>query len=291
MLAARAGGTVDLHLIILRANFHVLTVVFDIRDDFDGGKGGLTTGVGVKGRYPHQTVNAVLPLQEAVGVLALDHNRSGFQTGLVALLIVHDLVGEAVTLRPAGVHAVEHLTPVLGFGAASACLKAHHGVVLVVMAGEQSFQTAGLHILCQRGKAGFQLLQHGIVVFFLRHLADGHQIVPVRQHFFIMLDLALGLAGLDNDFLALLRVVPETGGFLHSVQTLQLIAHPLQIQGIRQSVQRGAAVVQLLLICVKFNIHHKSLISLGYRVHLCIHVTSLVILSLNPQKIKTRLKL
>ena len=72
-----------------------------------------------------------------------------------------------------------------------------------------------------------------------------------------MLDLALGLAGLDNDLLALLRVVPETGCFLHSVQTLQLIAHPLQIQGIRQSVQRGAAVVQLLLICVKFNVHSK----------------------------------
>ena len=49
VLAARAGGTVDLHLIILRANFHVLTVVFDIRDDFDGGKGGLTAGIGIKG--------------------------------------------------------------------------------------------------------------------------------------------------------------------------------------------------------------------------------------------------
>ena len=173
-----------------------------------------------------------------------------------------------MTLRPAGVHPIEHLAPVLGFGAAGACLEAHHGVVFVIMAGEQGFQTAGLHVLRQSGEAGFQLLQHGVVVLFLRHLADGHQVVPVRQHLLVMLNLALGLTGLDNNFLALLRVVPEAGGFLHGVQTFQLVAHSLQIQGIRQSVQHGAAVVQLLLICVKFNIHQKSLISLGYRVHL-----------------------
>ena len=257
MLAACAGGTVDLHFIVLGTNLHVLAVIFDVRNDFHGGKGGLTAGVGVKGRNPHQTVNAVLPLQEAVGVLALDHNGSGFQSGLVALLIVHNLVGEAVAFRPAGIHPVEHLAPVLGFGAAGTGLEAHHGVVFVIMAGEQGFQAAGLHGLRQRGKAGFQLLQHGVVVLFLCHLADGHQVVPVRQHFLVMLDLALDLTGFDNNFLAFIRVVPEAGSLLHGVQPLQLVAHTLQIQRIRQPFQRRTAVVQLLLICVKFNVHSK----------------------------------
>lgn len=152
-----------------------------------------------------------------------------------------------MTLRPAGVHAVEHLTPVLGFGAASACLKAHHGVVLVVVAGEQSFQTAGLHILCQRGKAGFQLFQHGIVVFFLRHLADGHQIVPVRQHFFIMLDLALGLAGLDNDLLALLRVVPETGASCMACRRSSSLRIPSRF---RESASPSSAGRQSFSFCL-----------------------------------------
>ena len=139
VLAACAGGTVDLHFVVLGTNLHVLAVIFDVRNDFHGGKGGLAAGVGIKGRDPHQTVDAVLPLQEAVGVLALDHNGSGFQAGLIALLIVHNLVGEAVAFRPAGIHPVEHLAPVLGFGAAGTGLEAHHGIVLVIMAGEQGF--------------------------------------------------------------------------------------------------------------------------------------------------------
>ena len=62
----------------------------------------------------------MLPAEIAVGVLALDHNGGGLDARLVALLIVHDLIGEAVALGPAGVHPVEHLGPVLGLGAAGA---------------------------------------------------------------------------------------------------------------------------------------------------------------------------
>ena len=36
VLAAGAGGTVDLHFIVFRADFHVLTVVLDVRDDLNG---------------------------------------------------------------------------------------------------------------------------------------------------------------------------------------------------------------------------------------------------------------
>ena len=72
-----------------------------------------------------------------------------------------------------------------------------------------------------------------------------------------MLNPALDLTGFDNNFLAFIRVVPEAGSLLHGVQPLQLVAHTLQIQGIRQPLQRRTAVVQLLLICVKFNVHSK----------------------------------
>ena len=43
-------------------------------------------------------------------------------------------------LRPAGVHPVEHLAPVLGLGAAGAGVEAENGVAAVVLAGEQSGQ-------------------------------------------------------------------------------------------------------------------------------------------------------
>ena len=107
--------------------------------------------------------------------------------------------------------------------------------------------------------AGLKLLQHGVVILFRRHLADGHQVVPGSAHFFVPLDLCFRLAGLDSDLLALFRVVPKTGSLLHGVEPLQLTAQPLHIQRIRQTIQRGAAVVQFLLVGIKSNIHRKSL--------------------------------
>ena len=42
----------------------------------------------VEGRDAHQTVDAVLPPQVAIGVLAGDHDGGGLDAGLVAVLIV-----------------------------------------------------------------------------------------------------------------------------------------------------------------------------------------------------------
>ena len=229
VLTARAGGAVDLHFIVLGPDLEVLGVILDLGNHFDGGKRGLPPGVGVKGGHPHQPVDAVLPLQEAVGVFAGDHDGGGLDSGLVALLVVQDLIAKAVTLRPSGVHPVEHLAPVLGLGAAGAGLEAHNGIVAVILAGEQRLQAAGLHLLGQPLEALLQLGEHGVVVLLGSHLADGHQVVPVGGHFLEPLDFGLRLPGLDHDLLALLWVVPEAGGLLHGVKPLQLITQPLQI--------------------------------------------------------------
>ena len=134
-------------------------------------------------------------------------------------------------------------------------MEAHEGIVFVIVPGEQSLQAADLHLLLQLGEALFQLLQHGIVVLFLRHLADGGKVVPGIYHLFVALQLGFQLAGFHGDLLAPLRVIPETGRFLHGVKPLQLILRPLQIEGIRQAVQSRTAVVELLLIGIKGNIH------------------------------------
>ena len=255
MLAAGTGGTVDLHLIVLGADLHILAVVLDVGDDLDGGEGGLAAGVGVEGGDAHQPVDAVFTLQESVGVLALDHNVRGLQPGLVPFQIVQDLIGEAVALGPAGVHPVEHLAPVLGLGAAGTGMEAHQGVVPVVVAGEQGLQPAAFHFPGQGLEALLQLLQHGVVVLFGGHFADGHQVVPGGQHFFVPFNFVLGLAGFHRHLLAPFRVVPEARGLLHGVKPLQLIAKPFDVQGIRQTVQGRAAVIQFLLVGIKGNVH------------------------------------
>ena len=117
MLAACAGGAVDLHLDVLGADVHLNGVV-QLGHDLQRGKAGLTAGVGIEGRDAHQTVDAVLALEQAVGVGALDHHGSALHAGLVAVLIVQHLHGHAVGLCPLVVHPVEHLGPVLRLGAA-----------------------------------------------------------------------------------------------------------------------------------------------------------------------------
>ena len=259
MLTACAGGTEHLHLIVLRTDFHILRIVFDVRNDFNGGEGGLTAGIGIKGRHTNQAVDTVLSLQEAISILAFNEDVGGFQSRLVAFLIVHDLIGKAVALRPAGIHPVEHLRPILRLGTAGTGVEAHKSIVLIVVTGEQGFQTAGLHFLSQSLIPFLQLLQHGIVVLFLCHFADGHQVIPRSQHLLIPLNLILRLPGFYHNLLAFLRVVPETGGFLHGMEPLQLTAQPFHIQRIRQTFQCRAAVVQFLLIRIKFNIHSHTL--------------------------------
>ena len=143
-------------------------------------------------------MHAILALEEAVGVLALDEDIGGLDAGGVAILIVHDLVGKAVALCPARVHAVQHRAPVLRLGAACAGMEGHEGVVAVVFTGEQRAELLLCYGLLELLEAGLKLLEHGLVVLLDRHLADGQQVVAQRAHPAIRLDLALQKPGWED---------------------------------------------------------------------------------------------
>ena len=136
VLAARAGGAVDLHFNVLGTNVD-LDVVGQLGHDLERGEARLAAGVRVERGNAHQTVDAVLALEIAVGVLALDHDRRALDAGLVAVEIVQHLELEAVLVRPLHIHAVEHLRPVLRLGAARAGVEGQNGVAVIVLAGEQ----------------------------------------------------------------------------------------------------------------------------------------------------------
>ena len=154
MLASGAGGAVDLHLDVLRPDLH-LYILRQVWHNLHRGEGGLPPGVGVKWGHPHQAVNAVLSPEVAIGVLPLDHNGGRLDPRLVAVLIVHDLIGKTVTLCPAGVHPVEHLGPILGLCSTSTWVDGQDDIGAVVLAGEQGLQPGLLHLLFQGGVALF----------------------------------------------------------------------------------------------------------------------------------------
>src|SRR5699024_3741869 len=86
----------------------------DQRDDLDGGEGGLATPLVVEGADAHQAVGAALDGQGAVGEGCGDLEGDRLQPRLFRVGGVHDRVRVAVPLRPAQVHAHEHLREVRG---------------------------------------------------------------------------------------------------------------------------------------------------------------------------------
>ena len=259
VLAACAGGAACLHLDVLGADLD-LAVVVQLRHDLQGGKAGLTAGVGVEGTDTDETVDAVLALEVAVGVLALDEDGGGLDARLVAGLVVHELIGVAVALGPAGIHTVQHLRPVLGLRAACAGVEGEDGVVAVVFAGEQGGQAALTDLLFQRLVAGGHVLQLGGIVLLLGHLAQGQGVLPFGHQLVVLLDLVLQALDLAAHLLAALQVVPEALLLRLLLQLGQLLPGLGDAQGLLQLAQGGLQRQQLLLIFVVLNNGHISVL-------------------------------
>ncbi len=210
VLAAGTRGAVDLHLDIFGADIHLDGVV-QLRHDFQRSKAGLAAGVGVKGRDAHQTVDAILALEQAVGVGALDHDGSTLQTGLIAVLIVQHFHGHAVGLCPLAVHTIEHLGPVLCLGAAGAGVEGQDGVAVVVLAVQHGHELQLIHSLAHRVDGFFRLGHHLGVVLLVQHLQHGLGVIVQALQLLKAAQLALQVADLVKDLLAQLCVIVEAG--------------------------------------------------------------------------------
>ena len=250
VLAAGAAGPVDLHFNVLGADLNV-RVLGQVGHDLHRGKGGLAAGVGVKGGDPDQPVHPVLAPEVAVGVFPLNHNGGGFEAGFVPLLVVHNFIGKAVALCPAGVHPVEHLGPVLGFGAAGPGVEGQDGVGGVVLAGEQGLEPGRLHAGNEGCVLLLQLRQEGLVLFLVAHLAHDHHVIPGGAALGLGLQLVFQLLELLQDLLGVFRVVPEAVSGTLGLQKVHLPGGAFQVQGFFQVVQLGEKVIELYLIFIK----------------------------------------
>ena len=91
---------------------------------------------GVEWRLANKAVHAPLAAQVTIGVGAGNLDRGALDAGLFALHHIEDIGGEAAALRPAEVHAQEHLRPVLRFRPARTGVDREDGVAGVVFSGE-----------------------------------------------------------------------------------------------------------------------------------------------------------
>ena len=252
LLAARAGRAVHVHLDVLVAQLD-LAVLGDLGHDLHGGERRVPAAGGVKRADAHEAVDAVFALEEAVGVLAFDHDRRALDAGLVAVEIVHELDGVAVALGPHVVHAVEHARPVLRLGAARAGVEGEDGVVRVILAGQQRLEPHGFERLLEAVKFALEVGQHRVVVLFDGHLAHGQHILPRAGELGVAIELVLERLDALLHALAVFGVVPEAVLRALFLELFDLVARLVEMQRAAQIVQRRAEVVELVFILFKCN--------------------------------------
>ncbi len=155
-------------------------------------------------------MHAVFAPEIAVGVFPFNHNGGGFHSSFVSLLIVHDLIGEAMTFGPAGVHAVKHLGPVLGFRSAGIGMEGQNSVGGVVLPGEQGLQFGGFHALDQGVVLLFQFRQERFIFLFIAHFTQNHHVLPGGTALFLGFQLVFQLFQFLENPLGVLGVIPKS---------------------------------------------------------------------------------
>src|SRR5439155_8572152 len=150
-----------------------------------------------------------LGLEVAVGVLAVDLDRGVLDPRFLAGLEVEEARGVAVALRPAQVHAQQHLRPVLRLGPARSGVDRDQRAEAVPLAREQALELEIGDLLLDPLELARELVEQRLVALALGQL----QHLPQRPEFLLarapFLDRALRSLQRRHGPLRLLGPVPE----------------------------------------------------------------------------------
>jgi hypothetical protein len=185
----------------------------------------------------------------------VDDEGRGLDARLLRVGDVVDLDLVAVLLRPAGVHAHEHLGPVRGVHTAGGGADVHHGLAVVVLAGEHGGDLQRVDRLLELTEFGVrQFLRLGGVLplGFLRHLVHHRQVVEPGAQPAHLLQPALHVAESAGDLLGVVRVVPQgrVGGL-----RLELADLCVQFVQVEHLLDGGEGAVDVVDRCGHVRLH------------------------------------
>ena len=198
-------------------------------------------------------MDAALGLEVTVGVVARHLERDRLDAGLVAVEHVELAHRKAHAFAEAGVHAVEHLRPVLRLGSARAGVEREDAVTAIVFAGHQRLQAKGFEILLEGGEVAADLLDGIVVVGLLGELHQHLDVVGACGQALEVLQPALDTAGLRGDLLRAVGVVPEAGRAHVLLIFDQLLAQVIDVQRFGRFGEHSAHLGQILLKTFHFN--------------------------------------
>ena len=121
----------------------------------------------------------------------------------------------------------------------------------VILPGEQRLQPGGLHAALQGCKTLLQLWDQALILEFVAHLAQGHQVIPLLLPPVLSIHLVLEVLDPLLNLLCLGQIIPKAvcGGL--SLKHVQFPFRSLQVQRLGQFLQGRGQIVQLYLIFVK----------------------------------------
>ena len=182
------------------------------------------------------------PGERAVGERPLDREGGRLDAGLLRVLGVEDVEPEVVALGPAGVHAQQHLGPVLRVDPARTRVDLHQGVALVVVAGQQRADLELLDRAAERGQRGLDLGQQVLVL----ELDGRTRVVDAGAEVGQLLERRTHDRLARRDLLRPLLVAPEIGVAGLLVERGQLGAQRRGVQHDLDAAEGGVQLAQAL---------------------------------------------
>jgi hypothetical protein len=116
--------------------------------------------VGVERRDADKTMDPRFLAQMAEGIVAFDADSNALDTGLFPGKEVKDFRGISLALGIAKVHPQQHLSPVLGFGAAGPRVDRQDGVAAVILIVEQRPQLGLGQHFAERARRPAEVFDH-----------------------------------------------------------------------------------------------------------------------------------
>ena len=146
-------------------------------------------------------------LQQPVGVLAIYFERDRFDARAFTFQAIRDHGLESVALRPAQIHAQQHLRPVLAFGTARAGMNGDDGIAGVVGARQQHLGFEFFEMRSEGADFPFDVAVDGFA--FARQLEQGFNVGGQAGDALVLIDLLLNALAVLHDFLAFFGLRPE----------------------------------------------------------------------------------
>ena len=164
-----------------------------------------------------------------------------------------------MAFAPARIHALEHLRPILAFGAARAGVDFDIGAVGVGLAGEQGGDLVALGALGEVGEAADAVIDQGLVALALGELDQFDRVGELALDRARRGDRLLEPAAFAHNLLRRLGIVPQRRILDHGVELVEPLERAVPVEEAPQQCGRGVDLVDMGL---RFGAH-RSMPSYG----------------------------